>query len=301
MYKDLLPGLTVSRSLNRYPTEDDILVTSVSTLLQPGASASMASEGSIAVTVIPTVGFQIQLDALGRELVNTDITASFANSAILKVGANSADCDGAYYGFDHNLDVAIDITNPLPGFDVGSRHISVLDSTHTVRPMECRSRRKLAGKRDAEQPFGFEPGRRALAPRSPTVNTLFPDPWGTAISCPENTNTTTGNCHVSILADNGRSTAGSALSKRDLDDDDDYMEAEKRTLHLLEKRSEKKDGAVCNGRIRMFSRPYPTSGEMIRDVSTHPFKTYGPKNPDDCDDYSKLHDVHLHLSCLSML
>lgn len=44
------------------------------------------------VSVTPTIGFQIKLDALGTELVNTDISVGFLNIGVLRVGTLSEDC-----------------------------------------------------------------------------------------------------------------------------------------------------------------------------------------------------------------
>ena len=65
-----------------------------------------------------------------------------------------------------------------------------------------------------------------------------------------------------------------SVSRRDVSGLLDY--------HLIEKRAEKKI-SFCSGKMEVVSPKYDSSGEIVKKVSS--VKTYGYKNPDDCNDY----------------
>lgn len=65
----------------------------------------MSADGSITITVTPRVGFRIELDTFGEQLVDARITVSFSNSAIARVGMTSDDYQGARYRLDYRLNV----------------------------------------------------------------------------------------------------------------------------------------------------------------------------------------------------
>ena len=52
--------------------------------------------------------------------------------------------------------------------------------------------------------------------------------------------------------------------------------------HLIEKRAEKKI-SFCSGKMEVVSPKYDSSGDIVKKVPS--VKTYGYKNPDDCNDY----------------
>ena len=52
--------------------------------------------------------------------------------------------------------------------------------------------------------------------------------------------------------------------------------------HLIEKRAEKKI-SFCSGKMEVVSPKYDSSGDIVKKQTN--IKTYGYKNPDDCDDY----------------
>jgi len=52
--------------------------------------------------------------------------------------------------------------------------------------------------------------------------------------------------------------------------------------HLNEKRAEKKI-TFCTGKLEIVSPKYDSSGDIVKKQTS--IKTYGYKNPDDCDDY----------------
>ena len=65
-----------------------------------------------------------------------------------------------------------------------------------------------------------------------------------------------------------------SVSRRDVSGLLDY--------HLIEKRA-KKTISFCSGKMEVVSPLFDSSGEIVKKVPS--VKTYGYKNPDDCDDY----------------
>ena len=65
-----------------------------------------------------------------------------------------------------------------------------------------------------------------------------------------------------------------SVSRRDVSGLLDY--------HPIEKRAEKKI-SFCSGKMEVVSPKYDSSGEIVKKVPS--VKTYGYKNPDDCNDY----------------
>jgi hypothetical protein len=71
------------QSLAQYPTPG-IDVSPYIPIVNPGLSATIGSGGSITLSVIPAIGFHIQLDAFGERLVNTKVSASFTHALLCK-------------------------------------------------------------------------------------------------------------------------------------------------------------------------------------------------------------------------
>ena len=65
-----------------------------------------------------------------------------------------------------------------------------------------------------------------------------------------------------------------SVSKRDISGLLDYQ--------FIEKRAEKKI-SFCSGKMEVISPKYDSSGDIVTKQTS--IKTYGYKNPDDCDDY----------------
>ena len=64
------------------------------------------------------------------------------------------------------------------------------------------------------------------------------------------------------------------MSRRDVSGLLDY--------HIIEKRAEK-NISFCSGKMEVVSPKYDSSGEIVKKVPS--VKTYGYKNPDDCNNY----------------
>lgn len=103
------------------PDEDDITLNPIVDYTPKAGiqiSGGLGIDGSVTMTIYPSMGFQIQLGALGVQLVDSKVSSSFTLGVTLHVGANSdGDCDGAIMALDLNAGATIDLTNPLPSWD----------------------------------------------------------------------------------------------------------------------------------------------------------------------------------------
>lgn len=276
------------QSLNEFPSGDDLDFWPLLTVVTPGPSATITTARSFTITATPAIGFQIQLDAFGVQLVNTKAVAPFPNAFTLQVGASSPECDGAFYELLYGTQASIDLIEPLPGWSSGSQHINVYSWTGDVRPMQCYTWSADTPNRRSSETLDAGRSVEARAPHpSNSVNTgaLFPDFLGSLLSCPTDVNTPTGDYFVDIS--DFASDGDAVNSKRDLNLDLIAPVVGNPAAHTLEKR-ETKTGNLCGGilRIDYRSSQYPISSQLIGAESTFPFSTYGPLNPGDCNDYS---------------
>lgn len=303
--------------MNVFPSSGSVYAFPLMHGIETGTSASITSEGSITMTVTPSVGFQIKLEAFGEQLVNTKAVASFTNALTLQVGASTSGCPGAWYGIDYGVGVNIDLQDPLPGWISGNQHISVYSHTATIRGMRCYLwSSSSVEKRLIESGSNYFLHNETIAyPSNPLVkridenDVLFPDPTGSSISCSNNINTPTGNCHVKIADYGSDPTDGGAIGRRGVSTEPDIeappdmqprnlsdLFGEVKTYHELVKRGRKGIFSICKGIavIDVLGPDYPSSGDMLRDRADHPFLTYGPTNPSDCDDYGIDTSANIH-------
>ncbi|KAI2682254.1 hypothetical protein LCP963914a_6669 [Penicillium roqueforti] len=68
------------QSLDQFPSSSIITPHVLNTKIEPYTNANISADGSITLTVVPSLGFQIQLDAFGESLVDTRIASSFSNA-----------------------------------------------------------------------------------------------------------------------------------------------------------------------------------------------------------------------------
>jgi hypothetical protein len=273
--------------------------------LRTGSSVKIKSDGSVTMTVTPSIGFQIKLDAFGKKLVDTKIATSLTTALILRAGANTPSCPGAHYGLDYHYGVDIDLQNPLPGWTSknGPQHFSIYDFTGTIQGVECRpwsgnpTVRSISSGLEGMNGEDITPSAM-LHSRADNPDALFPDIFGDSIFCPNNINTPTGNCKVSV--DDGEEGNDDINAKRDTDLLEDII-LELRELQnsssvidsrhspkQLVKRKGKGPLTWCTGegKITIPTHRYPTSGQLI-DGSAK-FESYGLANPDDCNNYGNI-------------
>jgi hypothetical protein len=277
------------QSMNQFPSAARIYPFPSRATVDAGTSANITADGSITLTVTPSIGFQIQLDALGSQLVNTKVVASFKNALTIQVGASSSSCQGGYYELLYTLGINILLNDPLPGWITGAQNINVYSRTVSLRPMTCYPwSNSNPNSRSIGDGMAYSPATTPLERRIVNPGALFSDLLGSSLRCSNNINTPTGNCNVNIMNEGGGDpTDGGAISKRDIVAE--AYEAYK-VLGQLEKRDSRKQGfVICQGDALIVgpnSPPFPSSKELIN--GGQPFVTYGPTNPSDCDDYGEL-------------
>ncbi|GFF40503.1 hypothetical protein IFM46972_06236 [Aspergillus udagawae] len=271
------------QSLNQFPSEEDVNPFRHQYSIKPSTSASISADGAITLTVIPSIGFQIKLDALGLNLADTKISASFTNDLTVRVGASTGSlCNGALYGIDYSLGVNISLEHPLPGWASGAQSISVFGKDMELKPITCWPWSSVFNQRDITGVEGTNSSEKRLVTRANEISdsVLFPDIFGSALGCPNNKNTPTGNYQ-------GTLTGSDTLTKREeFGPEQGNLSKTQGVLHDFAKR-ERKSMTFCEGggAISCFSLPFPSSGTMIQQADVNPFDTYGPLNPGDCDDY----------------
>ncbi|KAJ6007241.1 hypothetical protein N7540_011217 [Penicillium herquei] len=289
------------QSLNQWPSQSAVEQNHLFVSMGASSSAAISAAGSVTMTVTPSVGFQIQLEAFDTQLVNTKVQASFENAMTLRVGASSASlCDGVEYEIENSLMVNINLENPLPGWDSGSQSIEVYGEDRQLLPMKCYPWRNSATKRDgvlldsSDSDTSSSSGKLVTRDTS-SFSVLFPDTYGAALGCPNNKTTPTGNCKVDVYDDpDGYDTSLSKRASEDNDlpssDDqtnlDEELQRFTREFHELTKRSDRKYMSFCGKSITSMSPTFPSSSDLINAAASSPFLTYGPLNPTNCDDYS---------------
>lgn len=267
--------------MNQMPSAGGLTVFPSRATINVGNSASITAAGSVTLTVTPSVGFQIQLDAFGKQLVNTKVVASFTNAMTVQVRANSLTCAGVLYTILYGVGVSIDLDQPLPIWAGGAQHFRVYGATAVVRPETCYPWSGSAKRSIGE---GMDLGGTLMPRVSNPFGALFPDVLSAAIACPNNLNTPTGDCHVKVANYGDDPTDGGAIEKREA------VPGITANENILEKRG-RKSFDMCRGSftIGITSYIFPPSSGLIADAVKNPFNTYGPLNPANCDDYGKFH------------
>ncbi|KAJ5399170.1 hypothetical protein N7465_009659 [Penicillium sp. CMV-2018d] len=273
------------QSLNKFPSSSIIDPGHLMTKIETYTAANISADGSITLTMVPSVGFQIQLDAFGEKLVNTRVSSSFSNAMTLRVGAGTGSnslCGGATYGVDYSLDIDISVENPLPGWDSGAHSVNIYGIDKELSPKKCypwnsSTEKRAVGMNMSNNASSVPNLTRGLTKRGDETSdtVLFPDILGGALRCPKNTNTPSGDCNRNIDFDDDED---SVFSKRDED-----------SLHVLDRRAKVKEPAqFCQKKAKITTKApaFDPSGDLIKAAASHPFSTYGPLNPDDCTDYS---------------
>ncbi|KAF4762033.1 hypothetical protein HAV15_005078 [Penicillium sp. str.  len=183
------------QSLEQFPSSSIITPHVLNTKIEPYTNANISADGSITLTVVPSLGFQIQLDAFGESLVDTRIASSFSNAMTVRVGASTGSnslCDGAIYGVAYSLDVDISVQNPLPGWGSGAHNINIYGVDKELSPMKCYPWKSSTNKRGQEMSANtisssglYLGGDFAKRGDQTSDTVLFPDILGGALRCPK--------------------------------------------------------------------------------------------------------------------
>ncbi|KAG9952210.1 glycoside hydrolase family 18 protein, partial [Aureobasidium melanogenum] len=300
----LAPGGLVfmfPQGLDQQPSQDILNVYPSRPYIEAGTSASISADGSLTLTVSPSVGFTIELDAIGTQLMNTDIRASFDNSLTLQVGASTESCQGAYYQMIYGASAGISIAHPLPGWVVGQQDSSLykesFSNSKTCYPWKKSSNdRRSIESANSTQQSNWANGLFLRADDTDTINpgALFPDISASALRCSNTKFTPTGDCKVSV--DDGMDDYGVvpgrsfATQKRDLGTS--TTEQSPTPVGPLEKRATKDPSKFCKDTVLVENNEsynevvifpaFLSSGELV--AADPSAVTYGPPT-DGCDDY----------------
>ncbi|KAK8131958.1 glycosyl hydrolases family 18 protein-like protein [Apiospora kogelbergensis] len=226
-------------------------------VIVPGKSATISSAGSLTMTLTPSVGFRVELEALGKSFVHTDIKASFGASLTALVEASTSTC--AKYGLSGHLDVEVAV--PKSGWSGTDVSTLVSEEYEVIKPRcyswaDPDSHNSLAKRGDH------------LETRATVLDPLFPDINARGIACSRDiTSRSTGcgpvlldNSHlhgvdsvdqgvVPNLGPNGRILTERASLAETSGWDDAPGYALKRDLKRLSKRKSQKPGFhLCVGK-----------------------------------------------------
>ncbi|KAI4763235.1 glycoside hydrolase [Aureobasidium sp. EXF-3400] len=301
----LAPGGMVfmfPQGLDQQPSQDILNVYPARPYIEAGTSASISADGSLTLTVSPAVGFTIELDAIGTQLINTDIRASFDNSLTLKVGASTESCQGANYQMIYGASADITVAHPLPGWIVGQQDSNIFKQSFS-NPKTCypwsknkNDRRSIDSTNLTEQSIWVD-GLMTRDDETDVVNSgaLFPDVAASALRCSNTKFTPTGDCNASV--DDGMDEYGIKPSSSDSVQKRHAATSTKRLpaspVGPLDKRATKDASKFCletlmdvNNAEYNAAVVFPaflSSSQLIKADST--VVTYGPAVDDNCNNY----------------
>lgn len=286
------------------------------TIIKPSYEVNVAAQGSVAMTLTPSVAFKVQVDINGLLETDTHIRGAFANRMVLGVATDKS-CDGLEYWVDYDQSFKVITNAPALGWDTDVRNIYKYSAR--LLPKKCYAFEK-------QNSSDTEPGGLIRArdddddDDEPAVNPLFPDPRGFAIVCARDTFVPTGPCG-NIFDEDGNeidpecvgsddNSGGSSsqpgaraipsISGRENTATElrpEYVAHQRwfEARALIEKRSTKSSFTICdskrsvNPRINIAKLDFPSSGEMIKAIKEDGdfFATYGPEDKDDMLNYGK--------------
>ena len=128
------------QSLNTWPDQAEVEPWPSYNAPTAGAAVDTSIKGSLTVSILPAMGFQIIMAYGGSSLVNSEIKATMQSDIIWYAGASSSPekCDGVWYALDCGLGVTISLTNPPPGWDKASHNYTVFPyTTAGLVPFTC--------------------------------------------------------------------------------------------------------------------------------------------------------------------
>lgn len=298
-------------SLGQSPSSSDVQEFFHSPRIVPGTEASISADGSVTMTLTPSVGFRVKLNALGSSLVNTDAKAYMQSALTFNVGASTSGCSGAYYGLTGGIKVGLEMTDPLPGW-TGTKSKTVVEDTWALQDLKCYSWNSDSNSKRAQ-----------LQSRASIVSALFPDVNAKNIACPRDITSTSTGCG-SLVPDNSDifgadsvdqgvvpTTSGDSTStKRSTFEGDGYGDVsgafsrwseapdydEGQDLNYLSKRvSSKPSFSICDGdsRITFAGFNYPSGTDLIDGTGGAPAtRPTAYTKYSDCDTYGITTDAN---------
>ncbi|KAM0255869.1 hypothetical protein ACHAQJ_005374 [Trichoderma viride] len=316
---DLVTGKTLPLSwmypphLGYLPESDAMYsgMYSLDTTVKAYRKVSVAAQGSIALTLTPSIAFSVQVDINGLLQTDTHITAAFSNRMTIGVGTSPTCTNGLRYRMDYEqkFDLITDISSL--GWDLPKT--TIYKKSKQLLPPKCYSFTpdKVTPENQLESMVTDNATQisslHSIRPRAdgdgPAVNPLFPDPKGSCLVCPRDTFIKEGGPCGDLYDENGNEVdpeckgAGRSSSKKRATYSASKplrpeYEANLRWFkeRALTKRSEKPKFPLCkdydyvhgSGTIIMNVPPlkYPASSDMLGTTGVN-FLTYGPLSPND--------------------
>ncbi|PNP44197.1 hypothetical protein THARTR1_11088 [Trichoderma harzianum] len=282
-----------------------------STTIRPYRKVSVAAQGSVALTLTPSISFKVQVDINGLLQTDTHITAAFPNRMVIGVGTSSTCPNGLQYRMDYQQLFNLITNTTSLGWDMPTKKI--YEATKQLIPPQCYSftadsvtpgnlleARVIGNATDISGLHSIQP-RADGGGQGPAVNPLFPDPRGSCLVCPRDTFFASGVCSDFYDQDGNPINAECrtvdddlASKKRSKDTDTKSLRPEyEGILRWFQKRGSivkrgKDSFSICGKLgplINFASLDFPPSSSLINGYRGITYKTYSPDNMDDVHNY----------------
>ncbi|KAL5087414.1 hypothetical protein Trisim1_007813 [Trichoderma cf. simile WF8] len=284
-----------------------------STTIRPYRKVSVAAQGSVALTLTPSISFKVQVDINGLLQTNTHITAAFPNRMVVGAGTSNTCPNGLQYRMDYEQQFNLITNTTSLGWDIPMKNI--YQATKQLLPPQCYSftadsvtpdsKLKSRATGNATEISGLH----SIRPRAdgddqgPAVNPLFPDPRGSCLVCPRDTYFASGVCGDFYDQDGNPINQECrtidddfASKKRSKDTDPKSLRPEYESiLRWFQKRGSivkraKEGFTICEKitgvpAINFARLNYPSSGILIGGYKGKTYKTYAPDNAGDLHNY----------------
>lgn len=288
------------------------------TTLKAYREVSVAAQGSVALTLTPSIAFKVQIDINSVLQTDTHITAAFPNRMVIGVGTSETCTNGLQYRMDYEQKFNLITNTSSLGWDMPTKKI--YEASKQMLPPQCYSfipdnvtpenelKPRVTG--NATQVSSLH----SIRPRAddddeePAVNPLFPDPKGSCLVCARDTYFEDSPCGP-LFDDDGnevdpecKGTGGSSSKKRATDSASKPLRPEYeanlrwfKERASIERRSDKPLFDLCGSYKQGSGTPkifipkllFPSSGEIMDGKTGGNFQTYGPMNRADMSNNGK--------------
>ncbi|KAI9168097.1 zinc-type alcohol dehydrogenase-like protein [Paramyrothecium foliicola] len=149
------------------------------TTVEAMREVSVAAQGSVAITLTPSLAFKVQVDINGLLKTDTHITAAFPNRMVLGIGTDKPCEGGLQYWMDYEAAFNHITQGAALGRDLTKRKI--YSASKRLRKPTCykwggEDDKRDLGTIDAQENPGWLSTRDKYDEEQPAVNVVFPDP-----------------------------------------------------------------------------------------------------------------------------